>query len=267
MAMSEFGEHLRSWRQRRGLSQLQLSLIAGVSQRHISFLESGRAQPSRNMIVGLADALTVPLSERNALLQAAGFAALYRQSALDDQALAQVWAALNRMMEGHMPFPAVLIDRYWNLIDANAAAAVVFGLPNDGTVRNVLQLMAAMPAFQEKFENWPEVAHHFLSRLQAEYAASGEDPVLGDLLTSLHESPAFADADRIDSQLHPMSVARIRCNGVILDLFSTIAHFGTPTDITVSDLRIELFFPANAETEAWLEAHARVPSMESRAAH
>ncbi len=245
-----FGDCLRDWRGRRGMSQLQLALSANVSQRHVSFLESGRAQPSRPMVLGLADAMSVPLAERNILLNAAGFAPQYRQTSLDDSALQDVRAALDLMLERHMPYPAVLIDRYWNLLDANASCETIFGMSAGPAPINILKMIADHPQLTEKFVNWPEVAHHFLMRLQTEFNASGGDAKLAELIEGLKATPAFEAAGQHTSASHPFIPTKIKFGDKVLSLVSAVAHFGTATDITVSDLRIEFSLPADAETDA-----------------
>jgi transcriptional regulator with XRE-family HTH domain len=244
-----FGDCLRDWRGRRGMSQLQLALAANVSQRHVSFLESGRAQPSRPMVLGLADAMSVPLAERNNMLNAAGFAPQYRQSSLDDTALQDVRAALDLMLERHMPYPAVLIDRYWNLLDSNASCEMIFGLSAGPAPINILKMISDHPELTERFANWPEVAHHLLMRLQTELNASGGDPKLAELIEGLKEAPVFQAANHGICASHPFIPTRIRFGDKVLSLVSAIAHFGTATDITVSDLRIEFSLPADAETD------------------
>lgn len=246
-----FADSLRHWRSRRGMSQLDLALAANVSQRHVSFLETGRAQPSRPMVIGLAEAMSVPLAGRNAMLGAAGFSPHYRQSPLDDAALREVRTALDLLLSRHMPYPAVLIDRYWNLIDGNKACAAVFGLHPQSASEpiNLPRMIAANPALTDRFENWPEVAHHLLARLRTEHAASGGDPALAELIDVLKASPVFGPAFTEPPAIHPFIPTRLRHEGRVLSFFSVISHFGTATDITVSDLRLEFSMPADRETD------------------
>ncbi|MEO1281475.1 MAG: helix-turn-helix transcriptional regulator [Pseudomonadota bacterium] len=244
-----FGECLRDWRGKRGLSQLELALAANVSQRHVSFLESGRAGPSRSMVISLSEAMSVPLSQRNQLLNVAGFAPHYPETPLEDGKLGGVRSVLKLMLERHMPYPAVLIDRYWNMIDANASCQKIFGIDHSQGPMNILQLMASQPQITEMFENWPEVAHHFLVRLQTEYTASGRDPKLAKLIDELRSSPVFQHPAPEGGVTEPFIPARIRRGGKVLSLVSAIAQFGTPTDVTVSDLRIEFSLPADDETD------------------
>lgn len=259
-----FGDHLRDWRARRRLSQLDLALEANVSARHVSFLETGRARPSREMVLQLATTLDLPLRERNSLLQAAGFVAAYPERPLDHESLKPIRAALTRMLAQHMPFPAMLLDKYWTVLDANPMAAALFNLgpalasgSDGGAPVNVLEMIAAHPEITAQFENWPEVAQHLMARLRLEAAASGGDPKLQDLIDGLAEDPAFAlpaPAQEIGAQEagQPFLCSRIRMGDQVIALFSTIAQFGTAQDITVHDLRLELFFPADETTETML---------------
>lgn len=199
------------------------------------------------MVIGLAEAMSVPLADRNAMLAAAGFSSQYRQTPINDAAMGNVRAALDLILKRHMPYPALLIDRYWNILDANAGCAAVFGLQPGP--RNFLTTIAEHPGLTEKFENWSEIAHHIMVRLQTELTLSGGDEKLADLMRALKESPAFQNLNPPPSAPHPFVATRVRCGDVVLSLLSTIAYFGTATDITVSDLRIELFLPADIETD------------------
>lgn len=251
-----FGDHLRDWRGRRRMSQLDLALEAEVSQRHIAFLESGRAKASREMVLRLAQTLEVPLRERNALLHAAGFAPAYAESSLDEAGMAQIRAAIDRMLAQHMPFPAMLFDRYWTLLDANPAARALFGLSAEDGPVNVVKLMIETPEIKAAFENWPEVAHHMMTRLKLELDMSGGDSKLAKLIEMLRADPVFELPAPADLSGEPLLYTRMRAGEQLLSLFSTIVQFGTPRDITLGDLRIELFFPGDAETESFLRGLA-----------
>lgn len=250
-----FGAALKGWRARRRMSQLDLALTAGVSARHLAFLETGRSKPSREMVVVLCDAMDVPLRERNALLSAAGFAALYAARPLHDNALAPVRAAYEMLLQKHEPYPAILLDRYWNLLQANRAARSMLGLPAKLEDINLVRMLACNPATPMLVANWLEVAHGFVDRLRLETAVAGGDPMLDHLISLLLTDPVFADGKSTgQTSSGPFIGARIRTAGGEVKLFSTIAEFGTVEDITVRDLRIELFFPADDDSRAVLMA-------------
>ena len=251
-----FGDHLRTWRAQRRFSQLDLALEADVSARHISFLESGRSKPSRDMVMHLADRLDLPLRERNALLQAAGFAAAYPETPLDDASLAPVRTALERMLAQHMPMPAVLFDRYWNLIDANPTAAAMFGVTPGAEPLNIVAMVANNPGFTAQFENWPDVAHHMMERLKLELAASGGDPKLEEVMAAFGADPVFDHPSPEDVGDEPLIYLRLKMGGQTIGLFSCIAQFGTARNITVNDLRLELFFPEDEISERVLRGLA-----------
>src|SRR5262245_19033475 len=186
-----FGEMLRDWRQRRRLSQLDLALEAEVSTRHLSFVESGRSQPSREMVLHLAERLDVPLRERNLLLVAAGFAPVFRERALQDPALAAARAAVDLVLEGHEPYPALAIDRHWTMVAANAAVARLIGEVPPSLIEpqvNVLRLSLHPDGLSPRIANLPEWRAHILERLRRQIEVSG-DPVLVALLEELQSYP------------------------------------------------------------------------------
>jgi transcriptional regulator with XRE-family HTH domain len=243
-----FGAALKDWRTRRRLSQLDLALDAEVSARHISFLETGRAEPSRDMVLHLSEALELPLRARNQMLISAGFAAAFPETALDAAALAPVRRALEYMMAQHSPYPALICDRHWNLVNANPAAARLLGLAPGAAGGNLARMVATNPAFEQAIVNWPEVVREFRSRLRLEARACGGDPVILELagvLDAIAAGPAAAPS----SKDQPFMTIKLRHGDDVLSLFSTLAVLGTARDITLNDLRIELFFPAD-ETSA-----------------
>ncbi len=247
---TSFGEALKTWRTRRHLSQLDLALDANVSARHISFLETGRARPSREMVLQLARTLDLPLRARNELLEQAGFRRAFAETGLDASALAPIRAALDHMLRSHMPYPALICDRYWTLIDANPAAhSLLSPLLGGGSERNIARMLASNPAAREVIENWDEVIGDFASRLKLEAGRSGGDPILNALL-QLVGSAAPARSDE-NSSAQPFISVRLRLGATRLSMLSMLAEFGTPRDITISDLRIELFYPADQATEAF----------------
>jgi transcriptional regulator with XRE-family HTH domain len=249
--INPFGDLLKEWRQRRHMSQLDLALAAEVSARHVSFLETGRARPGREMVIQLAEALAIPLRERNGLLTSAGYAANYRQTPLDAEQLRPVRQALELMMERHMPYPALVCDHHWTIVRMNDAARTIFSLAERPGETNIVKIMASNPALAAIVENWPEVAREFHHRLKLEIVMRGGDPVLRDLSALIEADPAFAAAPVSETPPDtPFLPVRFKIGGKRLSFFSTLAQFGTARDITISDLRVELFFPADAATTA-----------------
>jgi transcriptional regulator with XRE-family HTH domain len=251
-----FAAMLRRARAARRMSQLDLALECELSARHLSFLETGRAQPSREMVFRLADGLLLPLATRNALLQAAGFAPAFPASALDSAALEPFRAVLGEMIARHSPLPALLCDRHWTIRDANASAMALLGPLGDGSGElNVPRLLANSPAAGALIVNYAEVLDEMAARIRLEALEAGGDPVLARLLADL-------DAAR---RAHPLPAALPRRPVVpiivasplgALSFLSTIAHFGTSEDVTVRDLRLELLFPADDATREAMTAFA-----------
>jgi transcriptional regulator with XRE-family HTH domain len=251
---------LKSWRITRKLSQLELSLSAGISQRQLSFIESGRARPSRDTVLHLAEALEVPLRERNTLLQAAGFSALYPIRNLDDPLLASVRDALNLLLERHEPNPALLVDRQTNFLSANRAARKVFGQYGDleSVLRrccgngspNLLRLSFHPDGLRPHILNWTEVAPIMLMRARQEAVASGNEALL-KLLDEVMGYPGVADACRKSqrsAEVQPTLTLDLEWGERRLRLFSMFSSFGWPQDFLTDELRIESFFPADAES-------------------
>ena len=256
-----FGPMLRAWRRRRGASQLSLALQSGVSQRHVSFLESGRAKPSREMVVQLSTALDVPLRQRNAMLLAAGFAPVYRESNLAAPELAPIRQAIDRMLKQQEPYPAVVIDRLWNLLESNDAAQAftVFlfeGPPPPsppGKAPNLLRWILDPKALRSRIANWEEVARYLVSTTYAEILAAGGEP---KALAFIEEIMAYPDVPasfrklRFEDRPAPMLTVDYLVGGKALSVFTTIATLGTPQDITLQEVRIECFFPADERSDA-----------------
>ncbi|WP_313671531.1 helix-turn-helix domain-containing protein [Sandarakinorhabdus sp.] len=247
-----FGTALKAARSSRRVSQLVLSLDAGVSARHVSFLESGRAMPSRDMVLTLAEALALPLSARNHLLNAAGFASAYPASPLASDAIAPFRQILTTMMENHAPFPALLCDRHWNVLEASASAAAMLSPLLEGWhgPPNVFRLTACHPRAAEFIANLPEVLHESLERLALEQSLAGDDPVLADLIAVTRNAAArhpYRPASRTRSPVLPVSYRGL---GGLMSFLSVVAQCGTSEDVTVRDLRLELLFPADDVTRA-----------------
>jgi len=254
------GDYLRTWRQRRHMSQLALALEAEISQRHLSFLESGRSAPSREMLLHLAERLDMPLRERNAMLLAAGFAPVYAERTLEDPAMVAARAAIELVLKGHEPFPALAIDRHWNLLAANAALGPMLAGVADRSLLeppiNVLRLSLHPEGLAPRIANLVEWRAHLLDRLRRQIAVTS-DPVLADLLQELSAYPvndtlAALDAGPPTDHGGVLVPLQLVTEAGLLSLISTTTVFGTPRDITLSELALEAFFPANAETAAIL---------------
>ena len=257
-----FGTLLRAWRRRRGASQLALAVQSGVSQRHVSFLESGRARPSREMVVQLSSALDVPLRQRNTMLLAAGFAPAYRETNLAAPELAPVRLAIDRILAQQEPYPAVVIDRLWNLLQANEAATAftVFlfeGMPPPppppGKQPNLLRWLLDPTALRSKLANWKEVARHLVATTYAEIMAAGGEPkalAFIQEIMALPDVPASFRNLRFEERPQPVLTLDYRVGGKSLSVFTTIATLGTPQDVTLQEVRIECFFPADERSDA-----------------
>ena len=248
------GDLLRDWRQRRHLSQMDLALDAEISTKHLSFVETGRAQPSRDMILRLAERLEVPLRERNTLLVAAGFAPKYGERRLDDPALRAARQAVETILKAHEPWPALALDRHWHMVMANAAVAPLLAGIDQALLTppvNVLRLSLHPGGLAPRIANLGEWRGHLLARLQRQIEVSG-DAVLADLREELRALPAPAGpAPQGDGGAVAVPL-RLKVPGGELSFLSTTTVFGTPVDITLSELALETFFPADAATAAAL---------------
>jgi transcriptional regulator with XRE-family HTH domain len=253
-APTPIGELLRTWRQRRNLSQLELALEAEVSSRHLSFLETGRARPSREMVIRLAEELEVPLRERNALLLAAGYAPVYAERPLDAPEMAPVRQAIDRFLRAHEPYPAVVVDRYHNLLAANDALDVLLeGIAPEllEPPANAMRVALHPRGMAPRTLNLAEWSAHLLQRLRRETEITG-DPELARLYDELAAYPGVEVAAHQPDVQPTDIVLPLR----LLDLdgtselafFSTLSTFGTAADITLAELAIEAFYPANAHT-------------------
>ncbi len=257
-ALSPVGHLIRHWRRHRHLSQLGLALESGVSTRHLSFIETGRAQPSREMVIRLSDVLDVPLRERNSLLEAAGYAQMYRESDLHGPELEQVRRALEFMLERFEPNGAVVVDRYWNVLMTNRGAQKLMGtllgssFPASGEPLNLVRLLFDPSGLRPMISNWPEVARALVDRIHRESLASADEEgraLLEELLSypGVPERWSTPDLQHPPALLIPIEFVK---DDIRLRLFTTITTLGTPQDITLQELRIECFFPMDAESEA-----------------
>jgi transcriptional regulator with XRE-family HTH domain len=253
-----FASALREWRTRRRVSQLELAVRAGTTQRHVSFIESGRSIPGRAMIIRLAESLEVPIRERNGLLLAAGFAPAYQQTRLDDPRLEPVRTALERILEGHLPYPAVIVDRCGDLVSANAG----FHVLTDGVAPELLVPPVSVPrvllhprGLAPRIVNLDEWAWHVVDRLHAETVRNPNDRLqrlVAELIELAPDRPRQSTPDYLGFAI-PL---RLRVgdgdNEGELRLITTLTHFGTAVDVTVAELRLEAFLPADEATAAIL---------------
>ncbi|MBL1178897.1 MAG: helix-turn-helix transcriptional regulator [Pantanalinema sp. GBBB05] len=260
--LDSFGLLLKQWRSQRGYSQLDLAITSQVSQRHISFLESGRAKPSREMVLQLAEVLEIPLRQQNLMLTAAGFAPIHAETDLSAPEMAAIRKALDFMLRQQEPYPAIVVDRYWNLLLTNNAATrllTTFIAPEqlqthfyrDGKV-NLMRAMFHPQGLRPFVVNWEDFSGHLLQRLHREAIADGESEQSRALLDELMNYPGIAEtwhqSDRTAQNTMLLTV-HLKREKWELQFFSTIATLGTPYDITLQELRIECLFPANEATE------------------
>ncbi|WP_038203124.1 helix-turn-helix domain-containing protein [Xenophilus azovorans] len=257
-----FGAHLRHWRQHRRMSQLDLAQEAEVSTRHLSCVETGRAAPSREMVLRLAERLQVPLRERNALLVAAGYAPMYRQRALDDPALAAARQAVELVLKGHEPYPALAVDRHWQLVAHNATVPMLLAGAAPHLLAppvNVLRLSLHPEGVAPRIANLAQWREHLLMRLQQQVAATADAA-----LQALHDELAAYPVAQPGREAalpggEPGSVVvplQLRTPAGLLSFISTTTVFGTPVDVTLQELAVESFFPADAATAEALRALA-----------
>jgi transcriptional regulator with XRE-family HTH domain len=249
------GDHLREWRQRRRMSQLDLALEAEISTRHLSFLETGRSAPSREMVLRLAEQLEIPLRERNVLLNAAGYAPVFLERSIDDPALQTAYQAVDLVLKGHEPYPALAVDRHWNMVAANSALAPLLAGADPDLLRppvNVLRLSLHPKGVAPRTANLPEWRAHLLARLRRQIELTA-DPDLIELMQELSSYPV-PNEDRgakreLDGEHDSVVVPFQLITDIgILSFFSTTTVFGTPVDITLSELALECFYPTDQAT-------------------
>jgi transcriptional regulator with XRE-family HTH domain len=262
-----FAASLQWWRRHRGLSQLDLAGRAEISQRHLSFMELGRAAPSRDMVMRLAVALDVPLRQHNALLMAAGFAPVWRQTNLAAPELSEISRALDYMLAQQEPFPAVAADRHWNLLRSNSGAVrlvefLVGPLAPDVPI-NLADALVAPDVLRPHLANWPDVVRYFVRSVEADAAADGtlETAALHARLLGYEGVRAAVYAAPAELAIAPVLPMHFRKDEIELRLFTIIATLGIPQDITLQELRVECFFPMDDETarvmRAWQAATRR----------
>jgi transcriptional regulator with XRE-family HTH domain len=264
-SVSPFGRLLRQWRAVRGVSQLGLAVEAGTSTRHLSFMETGRSRPSREMVLRLAEALDVPLRERNALLGAAGFAAIYRESDLDAPELEPLRRALAFQLERQEPYPAWLVDRCWRVLGSNRAAATSLAPfagdapPWNERPLNLARVTLHPDGLRRHLVNFEEVAAFLVGRLQRAVALNASDVELARLLEETLALPGLPEAARApdpERALPPVLPMHLKLGDVELRLFSMLTTLGTPQDVTLQEIHVESFMPADDASDALLRALA-----------
>ncbi|MEN8237693.1 MAG: helix-turn-helix transcriptional regulator [Actinomycetota bacterium] len=263
-AITTSGEVLQRWRKARRMSQLDLSAATGVSQRHLSFLETGRATPSREMIIHLATQLDVPLRERNVWLRAAGYADAYTEHDLDESAMDQVRHVLEMLLKAHQPFPAYVVDRAWNLVIANQSAQTLMSMFVTADTAalfqgNVLRLFMHPDGLRQHIVNWKSAAAMLLHRFERELADRPDDVILAELLEEVRSFPGVGDLpDRPETPTGAdlLVMIHLRTPAAELRFLTTIATIGAPFDVTLEELRLETLLPADAATEATLRSLA-----------
>jgi transcriptional regulator with XRE-family HTH domain len=251
-----FGGLFKSWRETRRVSQLALAMDAEISQKHLSFIESGRATPSREMILRLAEHLDVPLRERNHLLLAAGYAPLYLEHALDEPALAMARRAVDIVLKGHEPYPALAVDRHWNLVSANAAVTPLIADCAPALLAppiNVVRLSLHPQGLSRRIRNLREWRAHMLERLRRQHRAS-RDPKIEVLIAEIQAWNGGEDPHVGTGTFDVVMPLQLESGRGLLSLFGTTSVFGTAAEITLSELTIEAFYPADAATAERLAA-------------
>jgi transcriptional regulator with XRE-family HTH domain len=265
MSGAAVGDHLRGWRQRRRMSQLDLACEAEVSSRHLSFVETGRAQPSREMILRLAERLEVPVRERNVLLVAGGFAPVFPERSLDAPELAAAKAALDILLEGHKPYPAFAIDRHWNIVASNGALPQLYEGVDPALLAapvNALRLSLHPKGLGPRIANLPEWHAHIVERLRRQIEVTADAGLIELLEEVRGYGRTLAPRARSAAPAHPemITALRIRIGGEVASFFTTTMVFGTPVEVTLSELALESFFPADAATAALVKRLSGLPA-------
>lgn len=246
------GPLLRGWRDQRRRSQMDLALHVGVSPRHLSFVETGRARPSAELVLALAEGLEVPLRQRNTLLLAAGYAPRYRETPLDAPQMQRAMAAVQRILDAHDPYPGLVLDRRWDVVGANAAAMALLQWLPDHLLQppmNIMRLSLHPDGMAARTTNLPEWAGYLLRQLDQSLAATG-DPEIRALSEEIRAYPSVADLPAPAPDADPQIVLSVELVGPTgpLRMFTTLTTFGTPRDITLEELVVELFYPADDAT-------------------
>jgi transcriptional regulator with XRE-family HTH domain len=252
MQTQPVGTLLREWRQRRRLTQMDLALDADISPRHLSFVETGRASPSREMLLHLSEELEIPLRERNTLLVAAGYAPMYKARGLDDAALAAARSAIDVVLEAQKPLPAFALDRHWNIVASNGALPQLYeGIAPEllAAPMNAMRLALHPRGLAPRIANLPEWRAHLLARLRKQVQVSG-DRLLAELLQEVAGYPGGVEHKAENLEQAVLVPLKVRSPHGVLSFLSTTTVFGSPVDVTLSEIAIELFFPADPQTAA-----------------
>lgn len=256
----EFGALLRSWRAERRLSQAGLAHAIETPPRHVSFLETGRAKPSREMVARLSAALHIPLRDRNLMLRAAGFADVYAGHDMSDDEMAMLRQAVTRLMTAHDPYPSLVVDRHWNIADMNASARRMTSLAGDafppGQPLNILDLTFSQDGMRPFIANWEDYARHAIQRLHREALAPADLRAALDRIRQYPDLPQDWWAFDVCYAVAPVFTIQMRVGDLRRAFFSVMASISAPTDLLAQELRVETLFPADAETERALKAAA-----------
>ncbi len=251
--VSAFGRQMRQWRRISGLSQLELSVRAGMSQRHVSFIETGRSRPGEDVIHKVAEALDVPLRDRNLMLQAAGLSPSYQEMPLTDEMAVPYGMVVQKMLDAHMPYPAFVINRWWEVVDANDTGRKLFPMFVDGPTDLVEAVLAPGP-IREMIDNFPAASWTFLRRLRREVALAGPDERMDGLLNRaeayLEDIPPDIEKPGEDLVVCP----NLKINGQTIRTVSMVARFGTAREVTLSELRVELMYPMDDEADQFFRS-------------
>lgn len=258
-ARPPFGRQLRDFRRLRGMSQLALAVAADVSPRHVSFVESGRASPSRQMVLRLAESLDMPLRAQNDLLHLAGFAPAYPERRLDEPALSAVRNIIEQMLRQHEPYPAFVLDRYWNIVKANATAERLFSALMPSMPVSAVEMFLGPGPFRQVVENWEEVAWVTLTRLRREVALAGADDALRELLARAERLMDDVEPPTDFDTAAPTVMSRLRLGDNLVTTISTIASFNAARDVTLDELHVELIYPADEAAEAFFRNIGTTP--------
>lgn len=250
-----FGRQMKRWRRQRALSQLELAVRADVSQRHVSFIESGRSRPKEEVVQRIADALEIPIRERNHLLESAGLAPNYPEESLSSEKLAPFRNAIEQMLKTHEPYPAYVVNRSWELVDANAAGRRLFAQNGDAPV-NLLEAFLEPGPFRELIVNFPTVARNVLHRIRGEAANVGPDDHLHELVeraeSAVKNLPSSHEEIGSDLVLCP----HLRIGDQVIKTIVVVARFGSAREVTLDELRVELVFPGDAKAESFFRGTA-----------
>jgi len=249
-ARSSFGEQLKFWRKRRGLSQLHLAQSLGMSPRHLSFIETGRSRPGKAVVVRLSKALTIPLRETNQLMMAAGLAPIYEEQ--DHGQLSPFRDAVSSLIQKHDPYPAIVVNRWWDLVEANRCAQMMFQNFQPGD--NLYEFLFLQDEMRSVVENWPEVAWASYQQLKDDVTLHSSDQRLQDLLQMVHNKMQNVDEPSPDAASGPAVMTRLNFNGMQLATTSMVARFNSPLDVHLSELKVELIFPADPTTEQFFKS-------------